>query len=191
MPAKAYQTLSDEFVAQVNAAGDDGLDPFNLCKIAAWKSAISVAAVTVNPPDVIRHVTAESRRALRDWLDRDLVSLARTSGVDWDRYEIAVRTAMGSKRKRTGLMQLEGIRYPAASAILRVWNRKAFPVIDRHAVRAVRTLCGINFDPNTGAGYTAYAQALAETARFRPRTEPDDIHARDQEAMNRGRDLPR
>lgn len=186
MAAKNYQLLSDAFVARVNANGERGIDPFDLCKIAAWKSARAVASITANSPERIQRVTSESWCALLDWLDRDLVSLARTSPIDWENYEEAVLTAVGSKKAGTGLMQLEGVQYPMASAILRVWNRKAFPVIDRHAVRAVRHLTGTTFNQNTGAGYTAYVRALVETSVFKPTGGVDDVHERDLVAMNKG-----
>lgn len=186
MASKNYQLLSDAFVARVNANGERGIDPFDLCKIAAWKSARVVASRTANSPERIQRATSESRRALRDWLDCDLVSLAPTSAIDWENYETAVLTAVGSKKAGTGLMQLEGVQYPMASAILRVWNRKAFPVIDRHAVRAVQLLTDTTFNPNTGVGYTSYVRALVETSVFKPTGGVDDVHERDQIAMNKG-----
>jgi len=186
MAPKNNQILSDAFVARVNANGERGIDPFYLCKIAAWKSARAVASITANSPERIQRVTSESRRAFRDWLDRDLVSLARTSAIDWENYETAVKTAVGSEKASTGLMQLDGVQYPMASAILRVWNRKAFPVIDRHAIRAVRHLTGTTFNPNTGAGYTSYVRTLVETSVFKPTGEVDDVHERDQIAMEKG-----
>jgi len=180
---KAYQTLGDDFVQHIQANSARGIDPFDLCKIVAWKYAQAVAEITVNSPDLIRTVTADAWHAVQDWLDQDVVLLTQANSMDWEGYQDAVMTAVGSQGAGTGLMRLNGIRYPVASAILRVWNRKAFPVIDRHAVNAVSPYSDAPINIQRGAGYVQFVRTLATTDHF----GPGDIHDRDKQAMDEGK----
>lgn len=185
---KAYQDLSDEFVARVQQQTFIGA--FDLCKIAAWKSAQSVALITVNEPQVIEEVTASTKAALAQWLDPPTNVIEEEP--DWDQLTHDIQQAVGSSKRGTGLLGLHGVAYPLASAILRVWNPHVFPVIDKHAVRAVRAafpgaLPKGGSAMNTGAGYVLYIKALARSGQtFGGHSS---IHQRDIEAMTAGRPL--
>lgn len=191
MASKPYQTLTADLIERGQTS--DFIEPFDLCKIAAWKSAISVAWITTNSPEMIQEVTRAAKQSLKEWLSGVNGSQHNviTDDTDWAKYEFDVRQALGSVTSNSGLLSLRGVRYPLASAILRVWNPAAFPVVDQHAARAVRQH---HFNPeyetdrrlHTASGYTAYARALATSTYF---GESTMVHERDKRAMTIGRYL--
>jgi len=133
-------------------------------------------------------MTSVAKAALHRWLKpaHNVIS----DSTDWAVYCDDVRIAVGSKKSKTGLLALEGIGYPMASAILRIWNPKAFPVTDRHAERAIWHYHEDALPPgtrfNNGATYTTYARTLATSTHF---GDSSVIHERDKIAMELGRSL--
>lgn len=183
---RPYHLFQEEFVQRLQR--QPYIDAFDLCRIAAWKSAQSVALITTNDRSKIEEVTSVAKIALRRWLKpaHNVID----DSTDWDVYCDDVRTAVGSKKSKSGLLALEGIGYPMASAILRVWNPKAFPVTDRHAERAIWHYHQDDLPRgtriNNGATYTTYARTLAESTHF---GNSNVIHERDKKAMELGRSL--
>jgi hypothetical protein len=51
------------------------IEPFELTRIAAWKNARSVAAITVNRPENIEAWTRAAISVIRPWRDRRAVAL--------------------------------------------------------------------------------------------------------------------
>jgi len=183
---KPYQVLSDEFVHRLQSLPH--IDAFDLCQIGAWKSAQSVSLITTNDRSRIEEVTSLAKVALHRWLNP--AHNVITDSTDWDVYCDDVRAAVGSKKSKTGLLALEGIGYPMASAILRIWNPKAFPVTDRHAERAIwhyhQEALPHGTRINNGATYTTYTQTLATSKYF---GSSKVVHERDKIAMDLGRRL--
>jgi hypothetical protein len=185
---KPYQVLPDEFVNRLQRQSH--IDAFDLCRIAAWKSAQSVALITTNDRSAIEEVTAAAKAALHRWLEPAHNVIENTT--EWTAYCDDVRTAVGSAKRKTGLLALEGVGYPMASAILRIWNPKSFPVIDRHAQQAVWHYHPEVLPPgtqiNNGDRYTAYARTLAASTHF---GDSRVVHERDKIAMEFGRAMGR
>jgi hypothetical protein len=184
MPRKRFQNeVSQDFIDCIWGRGY--LTGFDLCRIGAWKSAQSVALLTVNDESRIEVVTKEALAAIRDFRDVDVVKHA----VDWSSWRIAALTAIGQSRKTpaTGLLSLYGVGYPMATALLAVVAPRAFPVLDKWALSQTFGIApneaGI-WKWHTAESYMDYCRRLATDDR----TEFKDmsIHHRDQWMMNRG-----
>jgi hypothetical protein len=96
------------------------IEPFELARIAAWKNARSVAAITVNMPAEIEARTREAMSAIRPWRGRTATPLV-TDGewADWQQTANAAVGWVGRKGEpSSGLLSLKGVSYPVASAIL-------------------------------------------------------------------------
>lgn len=184
MPRKKFQSeISQDFANRIWTRGH--LTGFDLCRIGAWKSALSVALLTVNEESQIEVVTRESLNAIKEFRDVDVVNDA----VDWNLWSFAASTAIGQNRRRptTGLLSLYGIGYPMATAIMAVLAPMAFPVLDRWAVSQV-----FGVTPDEGRKrrwhsadiYMDYCRRLATDSR----TEFNalNVHKRDQWMMNQG-----
>lgn len=153
---KEYQIRPDWVAEMAWARGY--IEAFELARIAAWKSAISAAAVTVNKPEDIVACTREVIFHVRPWLDRKATEL--DSDTDWVAWRQAANVAIGwvdRKRSASGLLSLKGVSYPMASAILDILDPNAWPVIDRWAAR---TVFGNVPSRYCAARYTAYARHL-------------------------------
>ena len=184
MPRKKFQNeVSLDFVHQIWSRGY--LTGFDLCRIGAWKSAQSVALLTVNDETQIEIVTRKSLTAIREFREVDVVN----DVVDWGSWRVAVSTAIGQSRKKpaTGLLSLYGVGYPMATALLAVMAPRAFPVLDKWALSQT-----IGIPPreagasrwHTAETYMGYCKQLAtdDRAEFKGLS----IHQRDQWMMNRG-----
>ena len=146
-----------------------------MLRIAAWKSARGLASLTLNDEDLIRLRTADAFDAIRPWRAADVLN----APVDWDAWREMVAHAVGSKQGQTGLLALEGVGYPMASAFLALLAPAAFPVIDRWAVHGVYGPTIGNYQ--TSLVYTDFAQALA--ARRGCFATANTIHELDQAVM--------
>lgn len=125
-----------------------------MLRIAAWKSARGLALLTLNDEDLIRLRTADAFDAIRPWRAADVLN----APVDWDAWREMVAHAVGSKQGQTGLLALEGVGYPMASAFLALLAPAAFPVIDRWAVHGV-------YGPTIGNYQTSLVHGLRPSAR--------------------------
>lgn len=161
-------------------------------RVAAWKQAQIPAAMSVNPPLHIEMVTAKAIIKLRASGCRAWTPIGNSSPAFWQRYEELVRDVVGSQKSGTGLYALEGLEYPTASALLCVLDPKLFPVIDRHAVRAVfgTAIDGREFPTKRwycASVYTAYARHLATIVN--QRWPAHSFHCLDLEAMRAGKEI--
>jgi hypothetical protein len=184
MPRKKFQNeVSQDIIDRIWGRGY--LTGFELCRIGAWKSAQSVALLTVNDESQIEFVTRRSLTAIGEFRDVNVVS----DSFNWGNWYVAASTAIGQSRKKpaTGLLSLHGVGYPLATALLAVLAPRAFPVLDRWAVSEV---FGVTPDEgresrwHSADHYMEYCRRLAtdDRAEFKNLS----IHHRDQWMMNRG-----
>jgi hypothetical protein len=136
------------------------IDPFELTRIAAWKNAKSVAAITVNSPGEIEAWTEAAISAIRPWRDRRAIAL--TADADWASWQEAANAAIGWIGSRggppSGLLALKGVGYPMASAILDILDPDVWPVVDKWSAK---TVFGVIPSRYNAARYAAYARHLA------------------------------
>jgi hypothetical protein len=156
------------------------LTPLELFRIQAWKSGQGLGSLTTNKTGLIEEVSQRAMAALLPWKDRDAFSLQ--GSADWDAWQADVATAVGVKRS-SGLLSLDGMGYPRASAVLAILNPAAWPVIDRFAVQAVFSTNAFKWD--RAAAYRAYAEHLA-TVGHRSWPREVTIHDVDMRAMDTG-----
>lgn len=189
MMRKKFQAeMSQEFVNRIWTRGY--LTGFDLCRIGAWKSAQSVALLTVNDESQIEVVTRESLTAIKKFRNVDVVNEA----VDWSSWRVAVSTAIGQSRKKpaTGLLSLYGVGHPMATALLAVMAPTAFPVLDRWAVSQVFGVTpaeGRESKWHSADNYMDYCRRLATDRRNELRAM--NVHRRDQWMMNWGISITR
>lgn len=137
------------------------IEAFELTRIAAWKNALSAAAITLNEPEQIEACTRAAIAVIRPWRGR----AARRTCADsyWAEWQKTVNSAIGWMKSQqeptSGLLSLRGVGYPMASAILDILDPDVWPVIDKWAVK---TVFGTSSPPRyTAARYAAYAKHLA------------------------------
>lgn len=158
------------------------ITPWQLLRICSWKAAKgSLGYLCLNDEAAVIDRTTAACRHLGWTKDLDVGK----ADTDWDRWQDSVASAIGSKKNGTGLLGLDGVGYPVATAVLCIINPMAFPVLDIYALRGV------------------YGPAVKRTSRYEGqqqyRTFAEDlikadlgvdptasIHARDQAAMRRG-----
>ena len=184
MSRKTFQF--DLPVSDVDGMWERGrISGFELVRIGAWKSAKSVALLTVNSESFIESCTANAMAVIRPFREVDVIR----DKTDWDVWQNCVATAIGRKKQpRSGLLRLEGVGYPVATAILSILAPSAFPVLDKWAISAV---FGVPVQEasrgkwHRAAMYTEYCRRLAteERPEFDPRM---NIHGRDVEMMKLG-----
>lgn len=183
----------DEPSAIAEAAWKRGyLTPLELLRVGAWKEARIPAAMSVNPDGRIEDVTSNTLRTLDKAGAREWKPLGEASDLFWDEYGVVVRQVVGSAHDQSGLYGLDGVRYPAASAILYILVPNAFPVIDRHAVRAIfgsrpegAAVPSIRTWWYRHVVYVAYARHLATIVHAR--LPGLSFHGLDVRAQNAGR----
>lgn len=167
------------------------IEPFELTRIAAWKNARNVAAITVNRPEKIEAWTRAAVSVIRPWRDRRAVALA--TDADWASWQKAANDAIGwigsQGEPSSGLLSLKGVGYPVASAILDILDPDIWPVIDKWAAK---TVFGIIPSRYSSARYAAYARHLAmEGARcWGARQSIHELDVRAQSASMKGGHLP-
>jgi hypothetical protein len=162
------------------------LSSLDAIRIGAWKQALIPASMSVNKPGHIEAVTGALIGTLRSSGCRTWHPLGNNSDAFWKSYEDLVRLIVGSKRAKSGLHGIEGVEYPTASAILCVLDPMMFPVIDKHAVRAIFGTRPDGTDFKTDQWYcaTVYAKYARHLATEAHRRWPDlYLHKWDLQAM--------
>lgn len=136
------------------------IEAFELTRIAAWKNARSVATITLNEPEHIEACTRAAIAVVRPWRGR----AASQSCADsyWTKWQKTANSAIGwvktSQAPASGLLSLQGVGYPMASAILDILDPDVWPIIGKWAVK---TVFGAFPPPRyTAARYAAYAKHL-------------------------------
>jgi hypothetical protein len=136
------------------------IESFELTRIAAWKNAQGVAAITVNKPGEIEACTRAAMSVIEPW--RGKTATALDTDADWADWQQTVNAAIGwvagQREPCSGLLSLKGVGYPVASAILDILDPDVWPVIDRWAAK---TVFGSKPSRYCAARYAAYARHLA------------------------------
>jgi hypothetical protein len=155
---KEYQCRPERIA--VDAWNRGYIEAFELARIAAWKSARSVAAITVNNPREIESCTRDAMSAIKPWLGRKATALV--TDAEWAEWQDTANTAIGWVGARSelpsGLLSLKGVGYPLASAILDILDADVWPVIDKWAAKTVFGTERIRY---CAARYAAYTKHLA------------------------------
>lgn len=170
------------FPTEVAAAWDRDpacLTPLELFRVAAWKSAKSLAPLTLNTEADIAERTAHAMREITSLRGRVVVGL--DDDATWAEWCDAARRAIGDASTGTGLLGLEGVGYPVATAILCALDPIVWPVMDRWAAQTV--FAGKKSDWKHAAAYAAYARHLATQGAFHW-GDQRSIHELDLKAMN-------
>ncbi len=112
---------------------------FELTRIAAWKSAQGLAAITVNEPEEIESCTRKAMSVIQPWRGRKATELV--TDADWAAWRQAANNAIGwvgdQRVTASGLLSLKGVEYPMATAILDILDPDVWPVIDKWAAETV------------------------------------------------------
>lgn len=176
---------SSDMRASIWAAGE--IAPLELFRIAAWKSARGLASLTLNTEAKIRDTTRQALERMDALRTIDVLA----GSVDWEEWTTLTRSIVGAKKVGSGLLGLEGVGYPMASALLAYLAPQVWPVIDKWTILAV-------FGDDAGlrwqraVAYAAFTQRLCELA---PLHYPNcvTVHDVDQAVMNAimGCDEPR
>ena len=110
--------------------------------------------------------------------------------VAWVAWHDAARNAIGDAKAGTGLLGLEGVGYPMATAILCALDPLVWPVMDRWAVQSV--FAGTKPDWKHAAAYAAYARRLATygASKWGDHSSIHDLDLKAMEASMAGGALP-
>lgn len=161
-----YQDEPTELVGEILSRGY--IKAWELFRIVSWKSAKGVAWLSLNSEEEIESQTAETIGHLRNWSLADDVMTGGLTQENWDEWQTATGLIIGAHRTRTkdgigtGLLRIQGVGYPVATAILGLLKPNIFPVMDKWAVETV-------FGPGSSrrrwqhkAAYRAYAERLVK-----------------------------
>jgi hypothetical protein len=136
------------------------LEALELARIAAWKNAQSVAAVTVNKPAEIEDCTRTAMSVIKPWRGRKAIELV--TSADWDDWQQTANKAIGwvggRRGSSSGLLSLKGVEYPMATTILDILDPDVWPVIDKWAAE---TVFGKAPSRYCAARYMVYTRHLA------------------------------
>jgi hypothetical protein len=162
------------------------LSGLEVLRIAAWKSARGLAPLTLNSESDFQAVTGSAIQAIAQMRGRSALKHADDDDY-WAEWTEVAGNAAGVWRN-SGLMKLQGIDYPMASAILAILDPEVWPVLDRWACLTVfgpSAVTGRQLPSRlrTKVAYAAYARHLVTQGRASwPNAEA--IHDLDQLAMS-------
>jgi hypothetical protein len=169
----AYQQEPEELRDQVWDSGV--ITPLQLFRIVAWKSARGLAPVSLNSEADITRWTSNALDATSSWRTTNVL----TDSIDWDQWQLDASTAIGVSKK-SGLLALDGVGYPVASAILALLLPKTFPVIDKWTILGVYGPKAKNWQRKVV--YRNFTERLVEVAHHFP--DCTSIHEVDKAVMN-------
>lgn len=129
----------EELVAEIFSLGH--ITPWNLFKIVSWKSARGLAWLSLNTEEEIRSVTEELVDGLRQLSETENVLIQSMNEEDWNEWQRLAGELVGAVGKTnvqpSGLLRLQGVGYPVATAVLGLLKPNVFPVMDRWAVETI------------------------------------------------------
>jgi hypothetical protein len=181
---KKYQRRPGELASSAWSRGH--LTPLELLRVAAWKTGQGLGSLTTNTEEEIQDRTRAAIDTIRPWQDQPVSAL--TSEATWANWRETARQAIGNAAVGSGLLGLDGVGYPMATAILAILEPFVWPVIDRWATLTV-------FGPGSADGarpnrhwqhaaaYEAYARHLAEYGAAAWGADLS-VHQLDQKAMD-------
>jgi hypothetical protein len=134
-----FQDEPEELVAEIFSLGY--ITPWNLFKIVSWKSARGLAWLSLNTEEEIRFVTEELVDGLRQLPETANVLSKPMNEEDWNEWQRLAGELVGAVGKKnvqpSGLLRLQGVGYPVATAVLGLLKPNVFPVMDRWAVETI------------------------------------------------------
>src|ERR1700728_2423889 len=131
---KSYQVEPRQIRQLVWARGH--MTVLEVFKIAAWKSVKGMGSLTENSEHDIVSLTAAAMRQVAPWRGSPVVGM--NSNKQWLQWQDTASWAIGSNRSpKSGLMELSGVGYPMATAILAILDPEVWPVIDQWSVQTV------------------------------------------------------
>jgi hypothetical protein len=134
-----FQDEPEELVAEIFSLGY--ITPWNLFKIVSWKSARGLAWLSLNTEEEIRSVTEELVDGLRQLSETENVLIQPMKEEDWNEWQRLAGELVGADGKKnvqpSGLLRLQGVGYPVATAVLGLLKPNVFPVMDRWAVETI------------------------------------------------------
>jgi hypothetical protein len=155
-------------------------------RVAAWKSVKGMGPLTQNTEEQIESVTGEAMECLLDLRGKSAIN--DDGNAYWTLWHETAARSIGSKHSpKSGLLRLDGVGYPMATAILAILDPEVWPVIDRWSVD---TVFGFRADGRSqtprlwqrAVAYTAFSCHLGSSGpRFWPSAKT--IHDLDQAAM--------
>jgi hypothetical protein len=186
-----YQDRPDYVADQAWSRGY--LKPMEVLRVAASKTGQGLAPLTLNTEASFEERTGAAIDCIRAWRGRNVIGI--DDDAFWADWRETARRAIGAKVAKTGLLGLDGVGYPMASAILDILDPEVWPVIDRWAVRAVfgTQPTGAPWPVSRwhrAATYQAYARHLA-TRGASCWGQDLSMHKLDQRAMTMSRNHER
>lgn len=168
------------------AWGRGHMTPLELFRVAAWKTGQGLGSLTTNTEEEIQGRTRAAIEAVTSWRDRPVGVL--TSAAMWADWRETARCAIGVKASKSGLLGLDGVGYPMATAILDILDPGVWPVMDRWAALSVFgpvPAGGLRPAPQWqhAAAYEAYARHLVKYGTVAWGIGLS-VHQLDQKAMN-------
>lgn len=157
------------------------LTPLELFRVAAWKTGQGLGNLTLNTEDEIKRATRTAIDGIRPWKGEQVLGL--DDDARWDAWRRIANSVIGVKKDRIGLLALEGVGYPMATAILDILDREVWPVMDRWATL---TVFGQQLRWYGAAAYTVYTRHLATVGHACWPDKPS-IHSLDEVAMDTSR----
>ena len=100
-----------------------GITPLQLMRIVAWKSAKGLASLTLNSEDKIAAYTKPAVALARRYRTVDVVRPAKS--FSWNHWLDETRKVIGQTSRYgepSGLLAIDGIGYPVATAVLAILN---------------------------------------------------------------------
>jgi hypothetical protein len=181
-----YQEEPKGLVVDIMERGH--ITPWEFFKIVSWKSTKGVAWLSLNSEDEIISCTKETVAGLKSWSGPvDILAEEMTDAL-WSEWEVKAGELIGADKKyaeggvATGLLQLHGVGYPVATAILGLLKPEVFPVMDKWAVETIFGQGASKKRWQTKSMYRAYTQLLVkpEIGRLQKMTT---LRGRDKAAM--------
>jgi len=182
-----FQTEPIELRNAILARGH--IEPWELLRICAWKSAKGLAWLTLNTEDEIRNYTREAITALKASGGTTDVLNGSLSEDDWNVWETKAGELVGANARHggpSGLLRLHGVGYPVATAILGFLAPTTFPVMDKWAVETIFGQGASKKHWQRKAAYRAYTECLVNLKCAALEAIPT-LRGRDIEAMTSGK----
>jgi len=181
-----FQTEPIELRYAILARGH--IEPWEMLRICAWKSAKGLAWLTLNTEDEIRSYTREAITVLKATGSTTDVLNGNLSEDDWNSWETKAGDLIGADAKHggpSGLLHLHGVGYPVATAILGFLAPTTFPVMDKWAVETIFGSGASKKRWQHKAVYRAYAERLVNP-KCTALEAISSLRDRDQAAMAAG-----
>ena len=182
-----FQTEPVELRSAILTRGH--IEPWELLRICAWKSAKGLAWLKLNTEEDIRNYTRETIAVLKASGDTSDVLNGNLSEADWAAWETKAGELVGANARHggpSGLLRLHGVGYPVATAILGFLAPTIFPVMDKWAVETIFGQGASKKRWQRKAAYRAYTECLVNPKCAALEAIPT-LRKRDIEAMTAGK----